>query len=85
MSKKAEELAIEVFQALYGTTLAWLRGPDGYTGRIKAAALIDAELRKERERCAQILRFDADTLARNGMEQKAQGLRRGALLILESD
>jgi uncharacterized membrane protein len=41
------------------------------------------ERAKVREECAQILRDDAETLERNGMAQKAHGLKRGALLILE--
>jgi hypothetical protein len=48
-----EELAIKIFEAVYGVSLSWLRRDDGKLGRHRGAALIDAELRKERERCAE--------------------------------
>jgi hypothetical protein len=54
----------------------------------KAADLIRADRKAVIERtikeCQHILKCDADTLADNGMEQKARGLMRGILLLPEA-
>ncbi len=52
--------------------------------RLSATADAGKEMREAAIReCVQILLDDADTLGRNGMAQKANGLKRGAFLLEE--